>query len=364
MGIHVLEAMAREGFEEVVALCDAPSGLRGFLGIHESRIGPAFGGIRRLTYRDEDHALLDCLRLSRAMTHKCALAGLRAGGAKLVVLDRVDLDRRAAYRLIGEAVERLAGRFYTGPDVGTTDADLSLVAERTRYVTRPGPEGPGELSSATSEGIVAGIAAALRHLDGEEDWTRRTIVVQGLGGIGLGVATRLLARGARVVAAEIDSERAVQVSRDLDLELVDPASELEHACDVFAPCALGGILHDLSIARLRCRIVAGGANNVLARSAHGDRLHERGILYAPDIVITSGALIRGALFHLEGRREPVDAIGERIGCVLSAIFERAREEGRPTSRVARDEAEERLDRLRRSRDPAAGTVRSPAWTSP
>jgi len=354
MGIHVLDAMAREGFEEVVALHDARSGLRGFLGIHESRIGPAFGGIRRWSYRDEDHALLDCLRLARAMTHKCALAGLPAGGAKLVVLDRVDLDRTAAYRRIGEVVEGLGGRFYTGPDVGTTEDDLSIVAEETRFVTRPGAEGPGELSSATSEGVVAGIAAALRHLDGEEDWPRRTIVVQGLGGIGRGVATRLLDRGARVIAAEIDPERADQLARDLDLEIVDPASELDQPCDVFAPCALGGILHDLSIARLRCRIVAGGANNVLARSGHGDQLHERGILYAPDIVITAGALIRGALFHLEGRREPVAAIGDRIGSVLSAILERAREERRPTSRVARDEADERLDRVRSTREPARG----------
>ena len=346
MGIHVLDAMAREGFEELVALHDEPTGLRAFLGIHESRIGPAFGGIRRWTYRDEDQALLDCLRLSRSMTHKCALAGLRAGGAKLVVLDRAELDRPAAYRHIGEVVERLGGRFYTGPDVGTTDEDLALVAERTRFVTRPGADGPGELADATSEGVVAGIAAALRHLDGEEDWPRRRVVVQGLGGIGQGVAARLVARGARVIAAELDPERAERISRALDLELVDPASELDQECDVFAPCALGGILHDLSISRLRCRIVAGGANNVLARSAHGDRLHDRGILYAPDIVITAGALIRGAVFHLEGRREPVRDIGERIGRVLAGILDRAREERRPTARVARDEADERLERAR------------------
>jgi leucine dehydrogenase len=364
MPIHVLEAMAREGFEEVVALHDARSGLRGFLGIHESRIGPAFGGIRRWTYRDEDHALLDCLRLSRAMTYKCALAGLRAGGAKLVVLDRPDLDREAAYRRIGDAVESFAGRFYTGPDVGTTARDLSLVAERTSFVTRPGADGPGELSDATSEGIVAGIAACLRHLDGEEDWPRRTIVVQGLGGIGQGVARRLLSRGARVVAAELDPDRADQATRDLDLELVDPASELDQACDVFAPCALGGILHDLSIARLRCRIVAGGANNVLARSAHGDRLHARGILYAPDIAITAGALIRGALFHLEGRREAVAAIGQRIGGVLAGILDRAREEERPTSRVARDLADERLDAARRSCEEARGVPAVPTGSAP
>ncbi len=349
MGIHVLDAMAREGFEEVVALHDSRSRLRGFLGIHESGIGPAFGGIRRWLYRDEDQALLDCLRLARAMTRKCALAGVRAGGAKLVVLDRPDLDRRAAYAHIGDLVESLNGRFYTGPDVGTTDDDLAVVAERTRFVTRPGPEGPGELSDATCEGVVAGIAAALRHLDGEEDWGRRRIVVQGLGGIGHGVTARLLQRGAHVVAAEIDPERAERASKTLGVDLVDPSMELDQACDVFAPCALGGILHDLSVARLKCRVVAGGANNVLAKGLHGDRLHERGILYAPDEVITAGALIRGAVFHLEGRREPATAIGSRIGSTLARIFERSREEGRSPARVARDEADERLAEARTTR---------------
>ena len=347
MGIHVLDAMAREGFEEVVALHDAASHLRGFLGIHDSRVGPAFGGIRVWSYRDEDEALLDCLRLARAMTRKCALADLPAGGAKLVLLDRPDLDRRAAFAHVGDVVDRLRGRFYTGPDVGTRDEDLAVVAERTRFVTRPDAKGPGELSDATCEGVVAGIAAALRHLDGEEDWPRRRIVVQGLGGVGRGVAARILARGGRVVAAEIDALRAEQASRELGIELVDPATELEQTCDVFAPCAMGGILHDLSVARLRCRIVAGGANNVLAKSVHGERLHERGILYAPDVVITSGAVIRGVLFHLHGRREPVAAIGDRIGMALGRILARAKSEQRSPAAVARDEADERIARARK-----------------
>jgi leucine dehydrogenase len=346
MGIHILDAMAREGFEEVLAIHDRPSRLRGFLGIHDSSGGPAFGGIRRWAYSDEDQALRDCLRLSRAMTHKCALAGLPAGGAKLVVLDRSDLRVDDAYRAIGDLVERLGGRVYTGPDVGTGDRELACVSARTRYATDPGPLGPGQLAEATCEGVFAGIAAALRHVDGEEDWSRRTIVVQGLGEVGRGLVQRLATRGARVLASEIDADRAARVAAEHKIELVDPATEFDQPCDVFAPCALGGILHDLTIARLRCRIVAGGANNVLARMLHGDRLHERGILFAPDVLVNSGALIRGALFHLEGRREPIEAIGARIGAKVAGVLERARERALPPARLAIEEAEEEIDRRR------------------
>jgi leucine dehydrogenase len=353
MANHLLEAMSREGFEEVVALHDRPSGLRAFLAIHDSTQGPAFGGLRRWTYLDEDQALRDCLRLSRSMTYKCALAGLAAGGAKLVILDRPDLDLGASYRAIGAFVERLGGRFYTGPDVGTDAEELAWVAEKTRFVTRPDSQGPGLLAESTCAGVFAGIAACLRHLDGEEDWRRRTVVVQGLGAVGRGLARLLLQAGARVRASELDPEKAERVARELGLELVDPATEYDQPCDVFAPCALGGILHDLTLTRLRCRIVAGGANNVLVRSLHGERLHERGVLYAPDFSINSGALIRGALFHLEGRRESVENIGARIGESLGRILARSRAEGLAPVRVAVGEAAGRIAQWRGESRPEA-----------
>jgi leucine dehydrogenase len=346
MSIHVLDAMAREGFELVMALHDRRSKLRGFLGIHDSTQGPAFGGIRRWAYQTEDQALRDCLRLSRAMTHKCALTGLPAGGGKLVLIDRADLAVEPAYEYVGEVLRSLNGRFHSGPDVGTGARELAWVATRTDAVTRPEPDGPGLLAEATCAGVLHGIAAALRHLDGAEDWPSRTIVVQGLGEVGSRVARELALRGAHVRAAETDSERAMRVAEELELELIDPATEYDQRCDVFAPCAMGGILHDLTLTRLRCRAVAGGANNVLARALHGDRLHEIGILYAPDFVINAGALIRGALFHLEGRREPIDAIGERVGRTIDEVFARAREENAPPARVAFDEAERRIARWR------------------
>lgn len=346
MDLHVLDALARGGFEEMIAISDRRSGLRGFLAIHDTSAGPAFGGIRRWSYRSENEALRDVLRLGRAMTHKCVLLGLDAGGAKLVALDDEDVDWPGAYRHIGEVVERLAGRYYTGPDVGTADAELAWTAETTQYVTRPDERGPGRLAESTAEGVFAGIAAALRHLDGEEDWTRRTVVVQGLGAVGGRLAERLCRVGAKVVGADVDAQRSTEVAAHLGIDVVDASAEFDVPCDVFAPCALGGILHDLSIPRLACRVVAGAANNVLAKPIHGDALHARGVLYAPDFVVNSGALLRGAAFHLEGRREPVERIGERIGLTLEELLAAAEAEGRPPARFAFDEAEARIARRR------------------
>ncbi|MFT7668850.1 MAG: leucine dehydrogenase [Planctomycetota bacterium] len=354
MDVHVLDALARGGFEEVLAISDRESGLRAFLAIHDTSCGPALGGIRRWSYRTEDAALRDVLRLSRAMTHKCVLLGLSAGGGKLVIPEHQRVDWKLAYQYIGKVVQRYDGRYYTGPDLGTGPRELGWVAETTEYVTRPDEKGPGELPEATAEGVFAGIGAALRHQDGEEDWAARTIVVQGLGAVGSRLARRLVEVGARVVGVDIDSEKTAKLQAEFDLETVDSSKEFDVPCDVFAPCALGGILHDLSVPRLACRIVAGGANNILAQPSHGDALHKRGILYAPDFVINSGALIRGARFHLDGERESVSAIGERIGMTLSEILTAAQEEGRPPARFAFDEAEARI----RSRREQASQSRS------
>ncbi|MEW6072514.1 MAG: Glu/Leu/Phe/Val dehydrogenase dimerization domain-containing protein [Planctomycetota bacterium] len=363
MVVQVLESMSREGFEEVIALHDRRSGARAFLAIHDTSVGPAFGGIRRFAYRDEKEGLLDCLRLALAMSYKCALTDIAGGGAKMVLFDRPYLDLPAAYRFLGESVAHLGGRYYAGPDVGTGWRELAWVGETTQHVTLPGPGGPGDLAGATCAGVFAGMRAALRAVFGAEDWPARTIVVQGLGSVGKLIAERLRDQGARVIAAEIDPERREAVRRELGIECVDAGGELDRECDVFCPCAMGGILHDLSVPRLRARVVCGSANNLLARTMHGDRLHERGILYAPDFVVNSGAVMRGAEFHLTGRPTPLAEVEARIGHTTTEILRMAAEEAVPTARIALREANRRI-RLRRELGQAVSAAREATAASP
>ena len=342
MPVHILEAMTREGFEEIVALHDRRSGLRAFLALHETRRGPAVGGIRRYAYASEKGALEDCLRLGVAMTLKLALAGIPAGGGKVVVLDHPKLDLERAYEHLGRCIERLGGRLYTGPDVGTGGRELAWVGAETRYVSEPGPGKAGDLAGATVAGAFAGVRAALRHLDGAEDWPRRSVVIQGLGEVGARLAERLLEQGARVIAAEVDQDRAAAVRGRLGLELVPAGSEYDRACDVFAPCAMGGVLHDLTVQRLACRSVVGAANNILAGNRHGERLHRRGILYVPDFAVNAGGVMRGAAYHLGGAPASDAEIERRVGEVVERILARALEERRTPVDVAVEEATRRL----------------------
>lgn len=341
--------MAREGFEQVLAVQDETAGLRGFLGLHDTSAGPAFGGIRRFAYRDEAAALMDCLRLSKAMSYKCALNDIPGGGAKLVVLERPEADLSRTYRAIGRTVEGLGGRYYAGPDVGTGWQELSYVAEETSYVTRPGSHGPGDLSEATAAGVFASIAAGLRSRDGSEDWQRRRVVLQGVGRVGERLAQRLASLGVHVMASETDLDRRAELEGLLDVEWIEPSSEFTVDVDVFAPCAMGGVLHDLSIQRLSAKVVCGAANTPLARSMHADALHRRGVLFIPDILATAGALIRGATFHLDGEAAGLDEIESRIGATVEGFLLEARRLDVAPWRLAKEEAERRIHARRERR---------------
>jgi leucine dehydrogenase len=349
MSIQLLSTLARERFEELVAVTDEESGLRAFIAIHDTSAGPAIGGVRRFEYTSESAALDDCLRLARAMTAKCILADLPAGGGKAVILDGPDLDVERAYRLFGRRVEQLGGAYYTGPDVGTGPRETAWMAAETRFAADPGPAGPGLLSQATAAGTFAGMAVALEHIDGETDWSRRTVVVQGLGQVGFELARRLRECDVRVMGSDLDPEHAARADRELGVEIVECGSEFRIECDVFSPNAMGGVLHDLNLRKLAARCVVGAANNPLASLEHGDRLHADGVLFVPDFVVNSGALVRGTLFHLEGRREPLEQIEARIATATRAIIERSDAEDLPPARVAEREVADRLALRRAAR---------------
>ncbi len=313
------DSAAFPAFERLHVVTDPRSRATAVIAIDSTRRGPAFGGIRRWSYPDLGGAIEDALALARAMTLKCAIAGVPGGGGKTVLVDHAQLDRDGAYRLIGREVARLAGSYYTGPDVGTTDRDLLAVAAGTEFVTLPGEGGPGDLAEATALGVFAGIEAVVARLGkGALDGAR--VAVQGAGAVGGALIRRLCAAGARVWVADRDPSRAAALAAAGAVAVsVDEITRTE--CDVFAPCALGGVLTEALARTLPARAIAGSANNVLAGADIAQRLHERGVLLAPDFVINAGALVQGAWFHLHGAAPDearVRALGDTVGAILDA----------------------------------------------
>ncbi len=352
MSLPFLEALDGAEHEQVQILQEPDIGFYALLAIHDTRKGPAFGGVRRLAYRNGAEALRDVLLLSRAMTYKCLMAGVAGGGGKVVLLDLPDTDLQKAYQRIGHHVENMGGRYYTGPDVGTGPRELAWLSETTGFVTRPDATGPGDLGRATARGVFSGIHALCRQLSKQDSKYPKDpvstglegvkVLVQGLGEAGGELAAMLTEAGATVLAAELKSDILEWAVDQHGVEPVDPEEVYETECDIFAPCALGGVLHDLTVGRLRCRAIGGSANNILTRPEIAHVLQDRSILVAPDFVINSGALIQGAGFHLDGEREQGEAI-DRIGHELVELFERSEIEGIPPPLLAERIAQERLE---------------------
>lgn len=345
--MEFLQAMARGGHEQLIAIQDKRTGLRAWIAVHHSLRGPAYGGIRVWSYRNESEAALDALRLAQTMTYKCVLAGIAGGGAKTVVLEDHLLDRRGAVHELGRRIQALNGVYRSGPDAGFDDNDLRHLAETTEYAAAFHPGRLRPAAEATSEGAASGIMAALRHLDCHDLQDVR-IAIQGLGAVGYSLAKRLLDQGAEVIGAD-PRAAACEHARRLGVRLVDPSAILRVEADVLAPCALGGILHELSIQRLQCRVVAGVANNILASSALASQLHTRGILFIPDFVLNAGALVEGAGYERTGKVEwgnEVRAIGDTVAKLLVT----ADETGQTTLGAAIFMAEEVLNGEARQRE--------------
>lgn len=347
--MSVLTHREFDAHEHVAFHFEPASGLRAIIAVHNTRLGPALGGCRMWSYADEDAAITDALRLSRAMTYKAALAGLPQGGGKSVIIGDPRRDKTPAMmRAMGRFVDSLGGRYIVAEDSGTGVDDMKLMAEHTAYTsgiadaasTASGRS--GDPSPATALGVLIGIRAAVRAALGRDDLAGLRVAIQGLGSVGARLAGLLHEAGAQLWVADVHAPAVERCVDEFGATAVPVESIHAQSVDVFAPCALGGALNDLTVPGLQARIVAGAANNQLQRPEHGEALRRRGILYAPDYVINAGGIID---IHYEGPCYDAGVVRahlERIGATLAEVFAMAERQDRPTGAVADDMARARF----------------------
>lgn len=333
--------------EYVVHHFDAATGLRSIVAIHSTALGPALGGVRFHPYRCEDDALADVLRLSAGMTAKAALAGLDLGGGKAVILGDPRRDRSdALLRAFGRFVDSFGGRYVTAEDVGTTAADMDCIAGETRHVSGRSPEagGNGDPSASTALGVFVALQAAARHRWPDASLAGRRVAIGGVGKVGSNLAFRLAEAGASLMIADPDPRATARVARATGAAVVAPQDIHRARCDIFAPCALGGVLTPRTVAELRCDIVVGAANNQLADVSVADALAAAGVLYVPDFVANAGGLVHVAAEYTGLPPSIVEPRIRGIGSTVTTVLELADRYGETTTATAARLVEARLAR--------------------
>lgn len=346
----IFDQIAADEYEQIIFNHDRSSGLRAIIAIHSTALGPALGGTRFYPFRSEEEALTDVLRLAKGMTYKAAAAGLDLGGGKAVVIG--DPRRHKSEELLrsyGRFIETLGGRYITAEDVGTAREDMDIVRRETRWVTGVSEVygGSGDPSPVTAFGVFQGLRAVGMELWKTAELKDKVFSVQGVGKVGYEVVKLLAQAGARVFISDSDVDNLGRAVRAFGVETLDPETCHKAECDVFVPCALGGVLNDETIPELRCGAVAGAANNQLAAPVHAKLLAEAGVLYAPDFIINAGGLINVA-DELRGY-DPKRALArvEGIFHTLSRVFQTAKLEEITTAEAANLLAEERIRKVGR-----------------
>lgn len=349
MTLSILKEMESGDHEQVVFCQDKGAGLKAIIAIHDTTLGPALGGTRMWHYATEEEALRDVLRLSRGMTYKATAAGLNLGGGKAVIIGDPKKDKsEILFRAYGRFVNSLGGRYITAEDVGTDVNDMEYTFMETDYVVgiETSHGGSGNPAPFTALGVFQGMKVSLGRVFGSEEMKGKTVAVQGVGQVGSHLIRRLSAAGAKVLATDIDQEKVRKTREKLDFEMIGPEEIYQIPCDIFAPCALGGILNDKTVHQLKCRIITGSANNQLEKPEHAEILRERGILYAPDYVVNAGGLINVYL-ELEGySRERAERMTRGIYYNLKKVLEIAEKKGISTEEAAGCMVEERLEQLK------------------
>jgi leucine dehydrogenase len=343
MSAFIFNELNFDDHEQVVFVSEPKSGLKGIIAVHNTNLGPAMGGCRMWNYASEALAVNDVLRLSRGMTYKNAVAGLPIGGGKSVIIGNPKTDKTPAlFEALGEALERLGGRYITAEDVGTSPQDMAHVAAKTGYVAGLGAS--GDPSPYTALGCFVGAQAAVKHHLQRDSLEGLTVAVQGLGHVGYDYARRLHAAGAKLVVADIDRAALERARDELGAEIVAVDAIYDVQADIYAPCALGATLNPGTLSRLTAKIVAGAANNQLATADMGELLRQKGVLYAPDFVINAGGIIKVCYEYLNKPEADVEAHVREISDTLAEVFTRADREGRATSVVADEVAQARFNR--------------------
>ena len=347
----IFDLMETHDYENILFCQEKTLGLKAIIVIHDTTLGPAAGGIRMWPYQNEQDAIQDAVRLARGMTYKNAAAGLPFGGGKCVIIGDPKKDKtEGLLRAMGRFIHRLNGLFLTGIDVGTTIQDMVLMRMETPYVVTV-PEslgGPGNSAVATSFGVFQGIRACLKEVFGNPLPQGRTVAVQGIGAVGDELVKYLLNAGAAVTIADIDQQKVDTLASEYKVNVVPPEKIHTLDVDVYSPCAMGSVLNEHTIPELGCKIVCGSANNQLATEQDGDRLAQRGILYAPDYIVSAGGVI-SSLDSLQpggfNRQRAMDTVSH-IYRTMGNVIAISKEQGIPTYRAADVLAEQRIATVR------------------
>ena len=342
--MEITEKNTNTDHEKVLIGRDAASGYHGIIAIHSTALGPAVGGTRFWHYASEEEALTDALRLSHGMTYKNALAGLPLGGGKSIILsNNVTTNREEILRTHGRFVNTLNGRYITAEDVGTSPEDMEIVRSETSYVA--GLLGrSGDPSPFTARGVFRAIQASSKFLRDTDDLAGVTVAIQGCGHVGYNLAKLLHEAGAKLIVSDVNEKNKLRVVNDFGAEMVRPEEIFSVEADVFAPCALGGVINDQTIPKLKVRMVAGAANNQLLEARHGEMLRERNILYAPDYVANAGGILNGSTELLNWKPEDAQRKINEIYDTVLRIYESAKTQGLTTNKAADQLAKERLHR--------------------
>ncbi|MGJ3240396.1 MAG: Leu/Phe/Val dehydrogenase [Anaerolineae bacterium] len=343
--MNVFDHPEYDNHEQVVFFADDATGLRAIVAVHNSNLGPGAGGCRMWNYASFDDALTDVLRLSKGMSYKSSLAGLDCGGGKSVIIADPNMPRAekdALMRAFARHLQTLGGRYWAAEDVGTSVEDARVMMQECDYIFGL-PDGSGDPSPFTALGVFQSMRATAQFQLGRDSLAGIKVAVQGVGHVGYHLCQRLHQTGAELFVTDINQEVLARVASELGASVVAPDAIYDLDVDIYAPCALGATLNDATIPRLKASMIVGAANNQLAEPRHGDRLHEMGILYAPDYVANAGGMINasGDIFGAYSEAWATQKV-MRLYDTCLRIFETSRATETPTYRIANQLAEERM----------------------